>query len=120
MKMKTYIEKGEKKAGNLAELAKILEIKANYLSMVKTNKRGLPVEVCIQLAEFIDENELHVIAASNLVTEKDERKRKILESCFRRVAGIAAIVLFIGSISMTSPTVQAKNISLEAEQFILC
>ena len=111
MEMKSYIELGEQKAGNLAELAKMLDIKANSLSMVKTNKRGLPDALCIQLAEYIDENPLHIIAASNLITEKDEKKRKLFESCFRKVASIAAIMLFIGS--MASPSAHAEKSGMD-------
>ncbi|MBK8605021.1 MAG: hypothetical protein IPN87_18850 [Saprospiraceae bacterium] len=78
--MKTYIEMGEKLAGNQAELAKLLDIKPNYLSMVKSDQRGLPDALCIQLADFIGTDRLEVIAASNLITEKDEKKRKLFES----------------------------------------
>ena len=120
MEMKTYIEAGTKKAGSNKELARILGQKDSVLSDVKAGKKGLPVEICILLADYIGENQMHVVAASNLVTEKDEKKRRILESCFRRVASIAVIVLFIGSISMASPITYANNFNIETKQFALC
>lgn len=113
MKMKTYIEMGEKLAGNQAELAKLLDIKPNYLSMVKSDQRGLPDALCIQLADFIGADRLEIIAASNLITEKDEKKRKLFESCFTRAASIAAAALIFSGISMTSSPVQASQLASE-------
>lgn len=106
MLINEYIEKAEKKAGTQKELARILGITTSYIRNVKAGKSGLPVEVCILIADYIEEDRLEVIAASNLVTEKDERKRKILESCFRKVAGVAAaaVVTSILTFSIASPT----------------
>ena len=110
MKMKKYIEMGEKVAGSQVELAKLLEIKPNYLSMVKSNQRGLPDALCIQLADYIGVDRLEVIAASNLITEKDEKKRKLFESCFTRAASIAAAALIFGASSTASfPTHAAMS-----------
>lgn len=80
MDMKNYIEKAEKKAGMQLELAKLLNTSSNNIRSIKAGKRGMPVDACIILADYIGEDRLKVIAASNLVTEKDEKKRKILES----------------------------------------
>lgn len=91
MELKNYIEKGEEKAGKQIELAKILGISDGYIRMVKSKKRGLPVETCILLADYINEDRLEVIAASGLVTEKDEKKRKIFESCFKRTSQAACV-----------------------------
>ena len=107
MKMKKYIEMGEKVAGSQVELAKLLEIKPNYLSMVKSNQRGLPDALCIQLADYIGVDRLEVIAASNLITEKDEKKRKLFESCFTKAASIAAAALILGASSTTSSPAHA-------------
>lgn len=109
--MKTYIEIAEKKAGKQIELARMLGITDAYIRMVKTGKRGFPVEVCILLADYIGADRLEVIAASNLVTEKDERKRKIFESCFNRAANfaIATSVISIMTLPLQSPTHAAQN-----------
>ena len=108
MEMKTYIEMGEKLAGSQIELAKILDIKPNYLSMVKSHQRGLPDALCLQLADFINVDRLEVIAASNLITEKDEKKRKLFESCFTRAATVAAAALIFAGSSMTYSPAQAQ------------
>lgn len=84
MKFRNYIENGERKAGKQAELAKILGISDAYIRAAKRGNRGLPDAICIRLADYINEERLEVIAASNLVTEKDEEKRKIFESCFTK------------------------------------
>lgn len=103
--MKNYIEKAERKAGKQTDLANMLGITASYIRMVKAGKKGFPIETCIVLADYIGADRLEVIAASNLVTEKDEKKRKILESCFTRAASVAAaaIVISIMTLTPTSP-----------------
>ncbi len=104
MEMKNYIELAEKKAGSQTNLAKLLEITDRYVRQVKNGKQGFAVEICIQLADFIGADRLEVIAASNLVTEKDEKKRKILESCFSisRAANFTITALLIGIVTITS------------------
>lgn len=101
MKMKNYIEQGEEKAGTQKELANMLGISASYIRMVKAGQKGFSIDMCIVLADYIGEDRLEVIAASNLVTEKDERKRKILESCFKKVAGVAAAAVVTSILTLT-------------------
>lgn len=99
MEMKTFIEMGERKAGKQTELGRILGIKENYLRNAKSGRAGLPDAICIKLADYLEVNPLQVIAASNLVTEKDEERRKIFESCFTRAASamfvLAAVYNFL-------------------------
>jgi len=115
MKMKTYIEMAEKKAGKQAELAKYLNVRYTTIGLVKSGKRGLPEALCIKLADFIEVNPLAVIAASNLITEKDEERRKIFENCLSKVASLTSITLLIGVISiMTPPTANASQSTVSA------
>ncbi|MER0205032.1 MAG: hypothetical protein DU480_14525 [Nitrosomonas sp.] len=112
MKMKNYIEEAEKKAGMQLELAKLLNISSSNIRSIKAGKRGLPVEACIILADYIRADRLEVIAASNLVTEKDEEKRKILESCFQKVASVTAAAVISSILTLTpQQTVKAENLS---------
>ena len=114
MLINEYIEKAEKKAGTQKELARILGITTSYIRNVKAGKSGLPVEVCILIADYTGEDRLEVIAASNLVTEKDERKRKILESCFRKVASVAAAAVITSILTLGhQPIVKAETFSSE-------
>ena len=112
MKMKTFIEAAEKKAGKQFELARILEISDAYIRMVKSGKRSFSDDVCIQLADYIGADRLEVIAANNLVTEKDEKKRKIFESCFNKAASVTAAALILGaSTIMTQSPANASQAS---------
>jgi len=106
MKMNEYLEKAQRKAGSQIKLAKILGISDRYIRLVRDGERSLADDICIKLADYIKEDRLEVIAASNLVTEKDEEKRKVFESCFRKVASIAAagIVTALVTIPIGSPT----------------
>ena len=104
MDMKSFIEKAEKKAGKQVELARILGISDAYIRAAKRGARGLPVDICILLADFINEDPLKVIAASSLVTEKDEKKRKIFESCFSRAATVTVTAFLLSALSIMSPS----------------
>ncbi|MDP3662068.1 MAG: hypothetical protein U1D41_10135 [Nitrosomonas sp.] len=113
MEMKNYIELGEKKAGSQIKLAEYLGQYDSGLRAVKAGKKGLPDAVCIKLADYIGVDRLEVIAASNLVTEKDEERRKIFESCFTRAASIAAAALIFAGSSMTSSPAHASQLASE-------
>jgi len=119
MEMKTYIELGEKKAGKQTELGRILGIKENYLRNAKSGRAGLPDAICIKLADYLEVNPLQVIAASNLVTEKDEERRKIFESCFTRAASaifaLAAVYYFLPFAEKTEAYIFAMS-----PYFVLC
>jgi len=119
MDMKTYIEMGEKKAGKQVELARMLNVRDTALRLAKSGKKGLPDAICIKLADYIEVNPLQVIAASNLVTEKDEERRKIFESCFTR----AASTLFVLAAVYNLLPYRGKTetyISAMVEYFVLC
>ncbi|TXI39514.1 MAG: hypothetical protein E6Q59_04800 [Nitrosomonas sp.] len=111
MKMISYIEKAEKKAGTQMNLANFIGLTSGYIRMVKAGKRCFSNDVCIKLADYIEEDRLEVIAANSLVTEKDEEKRKIFESCFRKVAGVAAAAVVTSILTLTPQGhVKASNL----------
>jgi hypothetical protein len=97
MDMKTYIERGEKKAGKQIELARILGIRDSYIRQAKLGRSGLPDAICYKLAEYIEEEIGNVIAASNLVTEKDEGRRRIFENYLKK-SGENAAKMMIGGL----------------------
>lgn len=113
MDMKTFIEIGEKKAGKQIELAKLLNVRDTTIRLAKSGKKGLPDAICIKLADYIEVNPLQVIAASNLVTEKDEERIKIFKSCLNRAASIAAAALIFTFSSMTSSPAHAAHLLSE-------
>lgn len=119
MKMKSFIEMGSAKAGSNKALAKILGQSEVALCEAKVGKRGLNDAVCIKLADFINVNRIEVIAASNLVTEKDEERRKIYESCFTTAASVIFLMVTVYNFfpfpSETSTSVLAATV-----YFALC
>lgn len=125
MELKNYIEKAEKKAGSQVNLAKLLGISTGYIRNAKANKSGLPDPLCMQLADYINEDRLEIIAASNLITEKDKERRKILESCFKktnRAASIFIAALLLAAVTITTPNpanASQHNILISID-FILC
>lgn len=116
MEMKKFIELGEAKAGSQIKLAQYLGQYDSGLRAVKAGKKGLPDAVCIKLADYIGVDRLEVIAASNLVTEKDEERRKLFESCFKKTSSAAASLLIaaiITTVLSLSPAKPLQAASLE-------
>ncbi len=105
MELKDYINMGEVEAGTQVKLATILDIKDANIRRSKRGITPLPDPVCIVLANLIKVDPLKVIAASNLVTEKNPKRRKILEGCLATMTSIAFAIL----ISVNSITSEAKS-----------
>ncbi|SFM30634.1 hypothetical protein [Nitrosomonas communis] len=115
MEMRKYIEMGEKKAGKQIELARILNVRDSTLRLAKLGNNGLPDAICIKLADYIEVDRLEVIAASNLVTEKDEERRRIFESCFKKTSNAAAsiaTVILLTTVLTLSPIKSVQAASL--------
>lgn len=77
MELRDYIEEGIAKAGSVKGLATRLEQHSTTIANAKAHQRGLPNYACIMLADFIGQPRINVIAASEMVTEKDEKKRAV-------------------------------------------
>lgn len=75
MELRDYIEQGAKKAGSLTALGLMLGMSQPNMSHCKNGRTGLPLKAAVQLAEYIGADLKAVIAANELVTEKDEKKR---------------------------------------------
>jgi hypothetical protein len=118
MEMREFIEMGEKEAGKQIDLAKYLEVPSSTLRLAKYGKRGLPDALCIKLADYIKVDRLEVIAASNLIYEKDEKRRKILEGCFK-TAKTASIALAIGVATIGSPSTLNAEIANNKSMYIM-
>ncbi|SET65015.1 Helix-turn-helix [Nitrosomonas marina] len=125
MEMREFIEMGEKKAGTQKQLAEYLDTRYTTLGLVKNGKKSLTTALCIKLARYIEVDELEVIAASNLIIEKDEERRKIFESCLKRSSKAASIAMIIGATALSAPSTNSFENSGSyhtsvAKQFILC
>ncbi len=78
MELRDYLEEGQRAAGSVKALAKIIGIHGNSIADAKAGRRGLPLVACYKLADLIDEKKESIAAASALVTEKDESAREYL------------------------------------------
>ena len=75
--MNEYISKGIEAIGSLKALADWLGVQQQNLSHARADRRGIPPYACVKLAQLIKENELTVLAASELATEKNPERRAI-------------------------------------------
>lgn len=90
MDLKTYIATGENTAGGTKALAEHLGVGPTDVSNAKAGRRGLPDYACVILARLIGEDPIRVIAASELVTEKKEERRKVWLPFVQEIASNAA------------------------------
>ena len=75
MELSEFITKGIDSEGNLIALAAALGTNRTLLSDARSHRKSLPNYACIKLAKLIGADPLEVITASEVVTEKDEKKR---------------------------------------------
>lgn len=118
MELKELIERAEKAAGSQKELALQIGINPSNLRNAKAGQQGIPTYACVLIAELIGIEEMTVIAASELVTEKKEERRKVWLPFVGRAAGLIFGVVIL---NMTpAPAEAAPALSLDAEHCILC
>ena len=77
MELKDYIEAGVAKFTPATELAKQLGQNANLVRDAKAHRKGLPNYACVKLADLLGAERIEVIAASELVTEKNPERREV-------------------------------------------
>ena len=106
MNLRDYIEMGEMEAGSQVKLAEILMMNPANIRNAKRGTQGIPDAMCIKLAKLVSVTEIEVIAASNLVTEKNPERRKIFEGCLVTLTSIAFAVL----VAANPTTSEAKSL----------
>jgi hypothetical protein len=106
MNLRDYIEMGEMEAGSQVKLAEILMMNPANIRNAKRGTQGIPDAMCIKLAKLVSVTEIEVIAASNLVTEKNPERRKIFEGCLVTLTSIAFAVL----LAANPTTSEAKSL----------
>ncbi len=77
MELRNYIELGIQKAGSVIALAKHLSQLDTTITNAKAHRRGLPNYACVMLADLLEVERIEVIAASELVTEKNPTRREV-------------------------------------------
>ncbi len=76
MELRDYIEIGISKFGTITKLAEELGLQRESLSAAKAHRRGLPAYAISKLARILEIDPQVVTAASELVTERNEEKRR--------------------------------------------
>lgn len=111
MELRDYIEQAAKKAGSLTELGLMLGISQPHMSHAKAMKKPLPVKAIVQLSEYIGADLKAVIAANELVTEKDEKKRAFWSPFVNhaKAASIALAMTLVTNFVTTSPAEAAPT-----------
>lgn len=105
MQLRDYIEEGAKKAGSLTALGRQLGISQPDMSNAKAMKKPLPVKAIVQMADYIGADLKAVIAANELVTEKDEAKRAFWSPFVEhaKAASFAAVLALVTNFATPSP-----------------
>lgn len=78
MDLKAYIAKGIAATGSLTALAETIGMAREALTAANGGRRGLPPVACGKLADLVGADRWDVVAASEILTEKDEAKRRYL------------------------------------------
>lgn len=117
MKLSDYIEQGAKKAGSLTALGRMLEISQPDMSKAKAMKNRIPTKAAVQLAKYIGEDVTAVIAANELVTEKDESKRAFWSPFVEhaRAASVALALTLVTNFLTPSPAEAATTQRIGSE-----
>jgi hypothetical protein len=90
MQLLIYINKAEELTGSRKALALALKLNANQITDAKAGRNGLPGFACVKLAQLIGEDERRVIAASELVTEKNPERRAVWLPFVQEIAEAAS------------------------------
>lgn len=112
MELRDLIEQSARIAGSQAALAKVIGVHPNDLSAAKAGKRSLPASACGKLADLLGIDRWTVIAASELVTEKNPEKRDYLAPFVRnlpRVAATWAGLAIAATTASVAPTTAEAN-----------
>lgn len=116
------IVKGNEKAGSQKNLAELLGVSSQNIANTKKGRYGLPDYACFRLAELLQIDPATVIAASALVTEKNEERRKtFLPFVIGKAATIAALSMGLVILEMTpTPAEAATLLDNGITEFTLC
>lgn len=129
MTLDDYIKAGIFSAGGQKQLALRLGVSSQQLTNAKAHRAGIPNDVAVKLAQIINVPALDVIAASELVTERNAEKREFWLSFANpaktaRVAGITGFLAYVTNFVTSSSPNPLISQSAEAYatvmRFVLC
>lgn len=121
MELRDYIEEGAKKAGSLTALGNMLGMSQPTISGAKAHKRPLTAMALVQLAHYINADLEALIAANELVTEKDEKKRAYWRPFVEhaRAASIALALSFVTIFVTPTPAEAAPALATPSERLCI-
>lgn len=119
MSLKNYIERAEVKAGSQKKLAELIGQDAGNIRGAKAGIKGLPAYACVLIADLIEEDEILVIAASELATEKHANRRAVWEKKLEAVAAVLVLAI-VTTVVTPSPAQAAQLLQVIDSQCILC
>jgi len=90
MELREMIESAAKIEGSQANLAKTIGVRPDQLTHAKAARAGLPASACYKLAALLGLDPAVVVAASELVTEKNPEKRAVFAPFVRELPRKAA------------------------------
>ncbi|MDR2092847.1 MAG: hypothetical protein LBP58_05980 [Azoarcus sp.] len=100
MSLEEYITIAAQKTGGQKKLSEYINVEPTSITNAKMQRRGLPAAACVKLAQLINVNPLAVIAASELVTEKEEKNRALWREILRSNGKITAIAAICAAMLM--------------------
>lgn len=112
MELRNFLDAGIQKAGTLTALSREIGITQPELSNAKAGRRSLPNHAIIALADYTKSDLRAVMAANELVTEKDERRRaywlEILAAAATKAACVTLLVAGTGTDALADQTLTAS------------
>lgn len=107
MELREMIEAAAKISGDQKKLAKEIGLSPNNITEAKAGRRGLPTSACYKLGAILDLDPAAVVAASELVTEKNPEKRAVFAPFVRelpRKAAAWAVAAIAATTASIAPT----------------
>jgi hypothetical protein len=117
MELREYIEAGIERFGTAVALAKVLDQNVTALRNVKAHRQGLPNYACVKLADLLGVERIEVIAASELVTEKNPERQKVwlpfVQTAEARRIALSAVksVMPVGTIEEKAAQTTVKSVA---------
>lgn len=122
MELRDYIEQAAIKAGSVSALARMLGLNQPDVSNAKAMKKRLPNKAVVEIADYIGADLKAVIAANELVTEKDEAKRAFWSPFVQHAKAASYVIAFslVTNFVTPSPAEASTYIEQGNMQFVLC
>jgi len=109
MNLRDMIEEATKRHEDQKAMAKVIGVHPDVLTSAKAGRRGLPVAACYKLAAILGIDEKIVVAASELVTEKNPEKRAVFAPFVLDLPRKAATWLIASAAAATIGTAAPTN-----------